>query len=315
MSTVAVVPPSVAPERRPWLTPRRREAMTFYLLVSPWVIGFLAFTLFPLVLSFFISLTQWNMLSPPVWIGLDNYARMFSDDNFYQSLRVTITYSIASVPLRLTVALVLAILLSEATRMVGFFRTSFYIPSVVASVAAAVLWQWILNPRFGPLNAFLGLFGIAGPRWFSDPNWALWGLVLMSAWGIGGEMLIFLAGLKSIPRSLYEAAIVDGARGMQCFWKITIPLLTPTIFFNLVMSIIGALQTFDAAFVISTARAGDIGSPLRSTLFYMLNVYKEAFTNLNLGYATALAWTLFVLIVIVTYFVNRTSKRWVFYGE
>ncbi|MFQ3565393.1 MAG: sugar ABC transporter permease [Aggregatilineales bacterium] len=315
MSTVAAVPPSAAPERRPRLSPQRREALTFYLLVSPWVIGFLAFTLFPLVVSFFISLTRWNMLSPPVWIGLDNYARMFSDDNFYQSLRVTITYSIASVPLRLAVALFLAILLSEATRMVGFFRTSFYIPSVVASVAAAVLWQWILNPRFGPLNAFLGLFGIAGPRWFSDPNWALWGLVLMSAWGIGGEMLIFLAGLKSIPRSLYEAAIVDGARGTQCFWKITIPLLTPTIFFNLVMSIIGALQTFDAAFVISTARAGDIGSPLRSTLFYMLNVYKEAFTNLNLGYATALAWTLFVLIVVVTYFVNRTSKRWVFYGE
>jgi multiple sugar transport system permease protein len=315
MSTVAVVPPSAAPERRPRLSPQRREALTFYLLVSPWVIGFLAFTLFPLVVSFFISLTRWNMLSPPVWIGLDNYARMFSDDNFYQSLRVTIVYSLASVPLRLAVALFLAILLSEATRMVGFFRTSFYIPSVVASVAAAVLWQWILNPRFGPLNAFLGLFGIAGPRWFSDPNWALWGLVLMSAWGIGGEMLIFLAGLKSIPRSLYEAAIVDGARGRQCFWKITIPLLTPTIFFNLVMSIIGALQTFDAAFVISTARAGDIGSPLRSTLFYMLNVYKEAFTNLNLGYATALAWTLFVLIVVVTYFVNRTSKRWVFYGE
>jgi multiple sugar transport system permease protein len=204
------------------------------------------------------------MLRPPEWVGLQNYVKMFTrDPDFFQALKVTAIYSVTSVPLRLVVALFLAILLNEATRLVGFFRTAFYVPAIVASVAAAVLWQWILNPRFGPVNGFLGLFGLQGPKWFNDPKWALWGLVIMSAWSVGGEMLIFLAGLKGIPQSLYEAAEIDGAGRMARFLNVTIPMLSTTIFFNLVMSVIGSFQTFDQAFVISTARAGDIGSPLK----------------------------------------------------
>ncbi len=307
---------SRAPRMR-WrdLTPgARREAYTFYICVAPWVIGFLLFTVIPMVASLYLSFTRWNVVTSPVWIGLDNYVRMFTNDpNFYQSLKVTLTYAVTSVPLRMAVALFLAVLLNEATRAVAFFRTSFYIPSIVASVAAAVLWQWILNPRFGPVNGLLRSLGLYAPNWFGDPNYALWGLVIMSAWGIGGEMLIFLAGLKGIPKTLYEAAEVDGAGRLTRFLRITLPMLSPAIFFNLVMSMIGAFQTFDAAFVISTARAGQIGAPLRSTLFYLLHLYEQGFKFLNMGYASALAWVLFLLILTVTYFVNRSSSRWVYY--
>ncbi len=278
------------------------------------MIGFVAFTVIPIAISFYLSLTRWNVLNAPQWIGLDNYVRMFTKDpDFYQSLKVTLTYAVTSVPLRMIVALFLAILLNEATRGIAFFRTSFYIPAIVASVAAAVLWQWILNPRFGPVNGLLGVFGIQGPAWFNDPDWALAGLVLMSTWGVGGEMLIFLAGLKGIPKQLYEAAEVDGAGRLSRFRRITLPMLSSAIFFNFIMSVIGAFQTFDAAFVISTARAGQIGAPLKSTLFYLLHLYTEGFNNLNMGYASALAWVLFSIILVVTLIINRTSDMWVYY--
>jgi len=255
------------------------------------------------------------MLSSPHWVGLDNFREMYHDPDVKHSLWITTKYSVVSVPLRLMVALFLAILLNEATRLVGLFRTAFYLPGVVASVAVAVLWQWILNPRFGPFNRLLEVFGIAGPNWFSDPKYALWALILMSAWGVGGEMLIFLAGLKGISRILYEAAEIDGANRWQRFLKITLPMLSPTIFFNLVMAVIGSFQTFDSAFVISTARAGAIGSPLKSTLFYMLYLYQKAFSNLRMGYASAMAWLLFAVILVVTYAINRTSQKWVYYGD
>jgi multiple sugar transport system permease protein len=292
----------------------RREAVAFYLTISPWLIGFIAFTVIPIAISFYLSFTQWNVLTAPQWIGLGNYVRMFTNDpDFYQSLKVTFAYAITSVPLRMIVALFLAVLLNEATKGMAFFRTSFYIPAIVASVAAAVLWQWILNPRFGPLNGLLSVFGIKGPAWFSDPDWALWGLVLMSAWGVGGEMLIFLAGLKGIPKQLYEAAEVDGAGRLSRFRFITLPMLSSTMFFNFVMSVIGAFQTFDSAFVISTARAGLPGSPAKSTLFYLLHLYDAGFKSLEMGYATALAWVLFTIILVITVIINRTSDRWVYY--
>ena len=304
------------PKEKVKMTPAvRREAGLFYLLVSPWIIGFLLFTVVPMGVSLYLSMTQWNVLTPPKWIGFDNYITMFTKDpEFYQSLKVTITYVITSVPLRMITALFLAVLLNEATRFIGFFRTAFYIPSIVASVAAAVLWQWIFNPRFGPINGVLRVFGIAGPNWFGDPKTALWGIVIMSVWGVGAEMLIFLAGLKSIPQSLYEAAEVDGAGRLTRFFRITLPMLSPTIFFNLIMSMIGSFQTFDSAFVISTARAGQIGAPLKSTLFYLLHLYEEGFSSLNMGYASALAWVLFIIILAVTYLINRSSKNWVFYS-
>ncbi len=302
--------------KRPQLSPsQRREAGIFYLTVSPWVIGFILFTFIPMAISLYLSFTQWNVLTAPRWIGLDNYVRMFTNDpDFYQSLKVTFTYTIVSVPLQLAIALGLAVLLNEATRAVGFFRTSFYIPSIVASVASAVLWTWIFNPRFGPLNGLLRSLGLFAPNWFSDPNYALWALIIMSTWGVGGQMLIFLAGLKGIPRELYEAAEVDGAGRLTRFLRMTIPLLTPTIFFNLIMSMIGTFQTFDSAYVISTTRGGQIGAPEKSTLFYLLHLYEEGFKFLNMGYASALAWVLFVVILIITILINRSSKKWVFYS-
>ncbi len=304
------------PKSKTPMTPAaRREATVFYLTISPWIIGFLVFTVIPMGMSLYLSFTSWKVLSPPQWIGLQNYVNMFTNDpDFYQSLKVTILFSITSVPLQMLVALFLAILLNEATHAVGFFRTAFYIPSIVASVASAVLWTWIFNPRFGPVNGLLRSLGMGTPQWFNDPNYALAALVIMSTWGVGGQMLIFLAGLKGLPQSLYEAAEVDGAGRLTRFLRITLPMLSPTIFFNLVMSMIGAFQTFDSAFVISTAHAGQIGAPLKSTLFYLLHLYQEGFTYLNMGYASALAWVLFIVILSVTYFINRTSERWVFYS-
>jgi multiple sugar transport system permease protein len=305
--------PTIA--KKPFWSIRRKEAATFYLVVAPWVIGFLLFTVVPILYAFYISFTDWTMLSSPHWVGLKNFQEMYHDPDVKHSLWITTKYSIVSVPLRMTIALFLAVLLNEATHLVGIFRTAFYLPGVVASVAVAVLWQWILNPRFGPFNRLLAVFGVVGPNWFSDPKYALWALIIMSAWGVGGEMLIFLAGLKGIPQILYEAAEMDGAGPLQRFLRITLPMLSPTIFFNLVMAVIGSFQTFDSAFVISTSRAGAIGSPLNSTLFYMLYLYQKAFSNLRMGFASAMAWLLFVVILAVTYLINRSSKRWVFYGD
>ncbi len=296
---------------------QRREAIIFYLTVSPWIIGFLVFTVIPMALSLYLSFTAWKVLTPPQWIGIQNYVTMFTNDpDFYQSLKVTLLFTVTSVPLQMIVALFLAILLNEATYAVGFFRTAFYIPSIVASVASAVLWTWIFNPRFGPINGLLRTLHLFAPNWFTDASYALPALVIMSTWGVGGQMLIFLAGLKGLPKSLYEAAEVDGAGRMTRFIRITLPMLSPTIFFNLVMSMIGAFQTFDSAFVISTAHSGQIGAPLKSTLFYLLHLYQEGFTFLNMGYASALAWVLFLVILLVTLIINQSSKRWVFYiGE
>lgn len=298
------------------MSPRaRREAITFYLCISPWLIGFIVFTAGPMIASLGLSFTEWDILTPPEAVGLKNYVTMFTKDpDFWQSLKVTGVYTVFSVPVRLLTALFLAMLLNEVRRGVGLFRTIFYLPSIVASVAAAVLWAWIFNPRFGPINGALRLFGIKGPTWFSDPKWALWGLIIMSTWGVGGEMLIFLAGLKGIPQHLYEAAEIDGAGSWTKFWKITIPMLSPSIFFNLIMSLIGSFQAFDAAYIISTGRGGTLGGPLKSTLFYMLHLYANAFSLFKMGYASALAWVLFLIILVFTLLTIRSSALWVYYA-
>jgi multiple sugar transport system permease protein len=295
-------------------TQAQREAILFWILIAPWVIGFALLTLGPMLASLYISLTRWDVLTAPQFIGLDNYAFVLSrDSDFRQALKVTIIYAIVSIPLQLMIALGLAILLNEATKMVGLFRTLFYLPAVVAVVASAVLWQWLLNPDVGPINGFLGLFGIRGPKWFADPNWALPGLILMSVWGVGGQMLIFLAGLKGIPKSLYEAGEIDGASRIQRFFSITLPMLSSTLFFNLVLGIIGSFQTFGSAWVISSARAGIPGGPAKSTLFYMLYTWIVGFGETRMGYAAALSWILFVIILILTLITLRSSSLWVYY--
>ena len=292
---------------------RRQEAILFYVCIAPFIIGIVFFALIPMGASLVLSFTKWDILTPPKFIGLENYITAFTKDpNFPVILTVTAKYALISVPLRLAVALFLAILLNEATRGVGFFRTAFYLPSIVSSVAAAVMFQWILNPVYGPVNGLLGVFGINSPNWFSDPKFALWGLIFMSPWGVGGEMLIFLAGLKGIDRQLYESASLDGAGPLRKFINITLPMLSPSLFFNLVMSIIGSFQTFDTAYVISTARAGLLGGPMKSTLFYMIYLYNRAFSG-HMGYASALAWILFAIVMAMTLLVVRSSNLWVYY--
>jgi multiple sugar transport system permease protein len=291
----------------------RHEAVLFYICIAPFILGILFFELIPMLSSFVLSFTDWDILTAPKFIGLQNYITAFtSDPNFPIILKVTAKYAFISVPLRLTVALLLAVLLNEATRGVGFFRTAFYLPAIISSVAAAVLWQWILNPVYGPVNGFLGLFGITGPNWFTDPHYALWALIIMSPWGVGGEMLIFLAGLKGIDKQLYESAELDGAGTLTRFFHITLPMVSPSLFFNLVMSIIGAFQTFDTAYVISTSHAGQLGDPGKSTLFYMIYLYNRAFSG-HMGYASALAWILFAIIMVMTLLVLRSSDLWVYY--
>lgn len=291
----------------------RRETILFYICVAPFILGFILFDLIPMIASLGLSFTKWNILSPPTFIGLQNYIDAFQDPKVLISLKVTVFYTIIQVPLRLGVALLLAVLLNEATKGVGFFRTAFYLPSIVSAVAIAVLWTWILNPVYGPVNGVIRALGGVGPKWFSDPKYALWGIIMMSPWGAGGEMLIFFAGLKGIDKQLYEAAQLDGAGTLARFFRITIPMLSSTIFFNLIMSIIGSFQTFDTAYVISTTRAGTIGGPVNSTLFYMLYLYNRAFAGQQMGYASALGWILFAIIMVITLLVLRSTDLWVFY--
>ena len=289
---------------------KRREAIAFYLLISPWLLGFLFFTLGPMLLSLYSGFTQWDLLSSPVWVGLENYSEAFQDPRFFQSLKVTAIYTFLYVPLDLVGGLLLALLVNAKMRGIRLFRTVFYLPTVFSGVVFVVVWIWMLNPRGGLINLLLSQFGITGPRWLLDPHLALYSLVLMSFWGWGRSMVIFLAGLQTIPGELYEAAAMDGASPWQHFWKITLPLLTPTIFFNLVLSIIFTFQTFTSAFVATD------GGPLDATLFLVLYIYRQAFQFLNMGYASALAWVLFAIVLVLTLLVVRSQRFWVFYlGE
>jgi multiple sugar transport system permease protein len=261
-----------------------------------------------MVYSFYLSLTSWDLFTPPVWVGLDNYNDLFTDNpDFWQSLRVTAIYSFVSVPLSLVGALALALLLNSKVRGIAFFRTIFYLPSVLPGIAVAVLWIWVFNPSFGVLNILLALVGIEGPKWLGDPSWALPALILMSLWSLGGSMIIFLAGLKGISSTLYEAAQLDGANKTQQLFSITIPQLTPTIFFNLVMSIISSFQVFTQAYAMTS------GGPQKSTLFYMYYLFDMAFIKFRMGYASALAWILFIIILVFTLMVIRSSTLWVYY--
>lgn len=291
-------------------TNRRREAIAFYLTISPWLVGFVFFAAGPMLLSLFASFTDWDLLSSPNWVGGANYARMAADPRFWQSLKVTFIYTALYVPLDMIGGMILALLVRPRLKGMSFFRTVYYLPTVLSGVAFVVVWLWLLNPRAGLINLLLGLFGVQGPRWLMDPNWALPSLVLMSFWGWGRSMVLFLGGLQSIPSELYESAAMDGANSWRSFWSITLPLVSPTLFFNLVLSIIATFQTFTSAFVATD------GGPLDATLFLVLYIYRQAFQFQHMGYAAALAWVLLVIILILTLILFRTQKFWVFYlGE
>jgi len=301
----------VKPRRRLFeMNMRRREALFGYLFLSPWLIGFVVFLIGPMIASIYLSLTEYKMITPPVWIGLANYERMFTDQFVWRSLRVTVTYTAFAVPLGLISAMAVAVLLNQKIVASGIFRTIFYLPSVISGVAVALVFSWIFNYRFGILNFFLSLVGIEGPNWLGSPRYALWAFVIMSLWGIGGNVVIYLAGLQGVPASLHEAATIDGASAWTRFWKITLPLITPVILFTLVMGVIGTFQTFTQAYIMTG------GGPANATLFYLLYLYRNAFNWFEMGYASALAWLLFIIILILTVILWTTSARWVYYeGE
>ncbi len=286
----------------------QRETIAFYLSISPWLMGFVLFIAGPMLISLVVSFTHWDLLSDPVWAGAANYRHMLDDPRFWQALRVTAVYTLVYVPTDLVGGLILALLVRG--RLVGtrVFRTVFYLPTVLSGVAFVVVWLWLLNPNGGLINTLLAQVGIVGPRWLVDPRWALASLLLMSFWGWGRTMVIFLAGMQAIPAEYYEAASMDGASGLRRFWNITLPLLTPAIFFTLILSVINTFQTFTNAFVATD------GGPLDATLFFVLYLYKQAFELRNMGYASALAWVLFAVVLALTIVVFRSQRFWVFYG-
>ncbi len=285
----------------------RKEAIEFYIGISPWLIGLVFFTGGPILASFVISFTKWRLLSPPEWIGIENYIGMFQDEGTRVSLGNTIFYTGLSVPLGLVTSLFVALLLNQRVRGSNWFRTLFYLPTITSGVAMALLWLWLLNPEFGLVNLALGLLHIKGPAWLQDPNWAKPALVLMSLWTIGTGMVIFLAGLQGMPQHLYDAAKMDGANQLREFWHVTVPMLTPTIFFVTVTSIIGSFQTFTNVYIMTK------GGPGWSTLMYGLYLYNNAFEYLKMGFASAMAWGLFLVILILTVIQLVGARRWVYY--
>lgn len=298
----------------------RQEAITGWLFASPWIIGFLAFTLGPMLFSAYVSFTEYNIIRIPEWVGFENYERILRDRFFWKSLENTFWLVGFKVPIVMVVSITIALLLNTKIPFERFFRTIIYLPNVLSGVAAVFLWQWILAPD-GLLNAGLASIGIRGPGWFADPNWTKPGLIVMGMWWIGGNILIYLASLKAIPQTLYEAASIDGASWWARIRHITLPMLSPTIFFQIITSIIGTFQIFETVYIISGSRGADVGlgGPGQSLLFYVLYLYNRAFgkvgeaRGLQMGYASALAWILFFIILAITLIQIWLSKRWVYY--
>jgi multiple sugar transport system permease protein len=287
-----------------------RRNLSGWLFASPWIIGFLLWTVGPMIASLVIAFTNWDLITAPKFVGMQNFSAMLADNLVWKSLQVTTVYALVSVPLQIGLGLGLALLLNANIRLLHFYRTAYYLPSVLSGVAVALLWRWMFSTEFGLFNAMLAEIGIQGPSWLGDPNWALPSLILMSLWGVGAGTIIYLAGLQGIPTDLYEAAEVDGASSWVRFWNITLPMMTPVLFFTLVTGFIAALQVFTQAFIMTQ------GGPNNATLFYLLYLYRNAFEYFRMGYASALAWVLFIYILLLTLALQGTSRYWVYYeGE
>jgi multiple sugar transport system permease protein len=289
--------------------PAGRRIIVGYIFIAPFMLGFVLWFLIPALTSVWMAFQNWNMITPPKFIGLDNFKKIATDKLFWQSLKVTTVYTAISVPLSLVVAFLLALLMNVKVRGIAVFRTLYYMPGIVPAVANAILWAWILNSDFGLLNAFLHIFGIPRILWLQDPRWALPALILMSLWGLGGAMVIFLAGLQGIPNEFYEAAEIDGAGWWSKLRHVTLPLMSPVIFFNLIMGLIGTFQIFTAGYLITN------GGPQNATLFYVLYLYRNGFQYFQMGYAAALAWVLTFIIMGLTVFVFRGLGGRVYYEE
>ncbi|MGG4554860.1 carbohydrate ABC transporter permease [Paenibacillus humicus] len=296
------------PERKKPFLKRWDSPIAGYLFISPWLIGFLALTAYPMLLSLYYSFTNYTLMKPIEWIGMENYNRIFTaDEKFVQSVKITFYYVLASVPLKLIAALLVAMLLNKAVRGISVYRTAIYFPSLIGgSIAVSLLWKNIFGVD-GFFNKVLGVFGIPGTGWVTNPDTALWSLIVLSVWQFGSSMVIFLAGLKQIPTDLYEASSVDGAGKLRQFFNITLPMLSPTLYFNLIMGVINSFQVFTPAYVITA------GGPMNSTYVYALYLYERAFSRYQLGYSSSLAWIMLLMIVVAAVAINVTSKYWVFY--
>lgn len=291
---------------------QRSRALEAYLFLLPWFGGMFLFTAGPLLASLYLSFTNFDLLQPPTWVGFENYIDLFTlDPRYLHALRVTFTYVLIGVPFNLAFALLIAVLMNQEVKALGLFRSIYYLPSLLGgSVAVAVMWRQLFG-REGAINDLVGLFGVEAENWISNPRYALYTLILLHVWQFGSAMVIFLAGLQQIPKEMYEAAEVDGANAFQKFLNVTLPLLTPVIFFNLVLGIINSFQAFTSAYIVS----GGSGGPADSTLFYTLYLYQEGFMNFRMGYASAMGWILLLIIGAFTALNFVASSKWVFYGD
>ena len=288
----------------------RRDLRNALLFLGPWIVGFCVFMLYPIASSFFFSFCDYSVLESPVWMGLENYRELVHDEVFWVSLKNTAYYAGVSLPVGMLVALALAILLNTRVRGMAFYRTIFFLPSIMPVVASAILWLWIFNGQYGVLNYTLSLLGIPGkslPTWLDSPTWAMPALIIMGLWAVGYSMVIYLAGLQDIPVSLYESAEIDGANWWQKTVHITLPMLSPVIYFNLIMGIIGTFQIFAAPYIMTN------GGPERATTFYTFYLFNLAFEDLRMGYACAMAWILFVIILSLTLLATKVSQRHIHY--
>ncbi len=287
---------------------QRKEEWAGILFASPWLIGFLLFMAFPIFASLYMSFTTYDMITVPDWIGIANYEVLLtSDPVFWQSLWNTIYYVLFTVPLNLVIGILIAMLMNQKVMGIRFYRTVFYLPNVVSIVAVALLWSWILDPTFGLINLFLEKIGIEGPGWLYDPKWSKPAIILMGMWNVGGAMVIYLAALQDIPNYLYESASIDGAGVFRKFFRITLPLLTPSIFFNVVIGVILSFQVFTQAFIMTD------GGPIRSSYFFAYYLYDKAFKDSAMGMASSMAWVLLVITLLLTLLILRSSNRWVYY--
>ena len=299
----------VAPPKASFLR-RFKKDLVGYAFIAPWLIGFSVFTLGPFLASVYLGFTRYDIVSSPRWVGLANYALLARDATFWQSLLLTFKYALVAVPVGVAAGVALALLLNSSVRGVSVFRTLFFVPSIVPMVATTVVFVWLLNPQIGLVNRLLAMLGIVGPAWLKEPVWTFWSLILMSLWSVGGSMVTYLAGLKDIPVHLYEAARLDGANAWQRLRFVTLPMLSPVIFFNLVMGVISAFQYFTQPYVLLQTQA-----PEESTRFIAVYLFERAWRYLDMGYASAMAWVLFAIVVFITWLLFRTQKRWVNYGS
>jgi multiple sugar transport system permease protein len=300
------------PPKTVWTQRTKADFRTGMLFLMPWLIGFFAFTLYPMVVSFYYSFTIYHSKRAPEWVGLENYAKLFTDDKFWISLNNTLYMVVIAVPLGLFASFLCALLLNLKVRGQAFYRVVYFLPSIVPTVAGTILFLWLLNPQMGLVNTMLAKIGIDGPNWMADPNWSKPALILLGMWGMGGTIVIYLSGLQDVPQSLIEAAELDGANWFQRLWYITIPMVSPITLFNLITGMIGMFQYFAQAYVVG---GGDsLGRPLNSTLFYSVYLYQNAFLFLKMGYASAMAWILFIIILILTLLLLKVSDRFTYYS-